>query len=652
MKVCVIGAGPSGLVAAKYLCQDPDVAQVVVFESSDSIGGTFVNKVYDDTSLVSSTTLTAFSDFRFRDLSSRHVTATEYVEYLLDYAHQFHVLECIQFNTTVTSITTKKNSSERYIVKLKHMGSDYEECFDAIAVCSGLHNVPIVPDATTIPNLDKFRGQILHSSQYRNRDIFHGKRVLIVGCGETAMDIAYRAAQSVGPTGSVGMVVRHGFLSIPHYMGSVDKPLDVFITNLFEHAMEHPWVHALQLRWSLSTYVIRFFLLLLGSSWGFNQWAFPVKEVKRGYHILNKSHAAMAHLNAYAKRKYGWLGRISMWLFEESDLTPIIAFGGNGKGIKCIAPDSPTTSDETSPDSFSSLTPSSGAALTSTSSPSSTVEFESGETFPNCDLIVFCTGYQQKFPFFADDFFAEINSSCSSTVTTTVTGNEKHIKSVLLDIPLSTPGAAPSGSCARGFRHASGEQTLPSRHFICDPDGPHPRIGFFGFVRPNVGAIPPMSEVQVMWWLQSLKGKVRSPTAENRKLSHPSYMLLGKKYQYGVDYGNYMHRVAEEIGAAPSLGSLFRHGGLRALYAYCQGQAHVPIFRLVGPYRSEACWDIVRGELFDVCIDRGFLENAGLAFMNWSFLGINLTAYVAEFIYCYSIGLITGRKFRGFAKYS
>jgi dimethylaniline monooxygenase (N-oxide forming) len=646
MKVCVIGAGPSGLVAAKYLCQDPDVSQVVVYESSSCLGGTFVNKVYDDTSLVSSTTLTAFSDFRFQDSTSRHVSATEYVEYLLDYAHHFHILECIQFNTTVASITTKKNSSERYVVHLKYMGNDYEEGFDAIAVCSGLHNIPIIPDARTIPNLDKFRGQVMHSSQYRNREIFHGKRVLIVGCGETAMDIAYRAAITVGPSGSVGMVVRHGFLSIPHYMGSVDKPLDVFITNLFEHAMEHPWVHSLQLRWSLSTYVIRFFLLLLGSSWGFNQWTFPVKEVKRGYHILNKSHAAMSHLNAYAKRKYGLFGRLSMWLYGESGLTPIAAFGGNGKGIKCIAHAS---------------SPSPAA--------SSTVEFESGESFPDCDMIVFCTGYQQKFPFFADDFFStsdDDSTPLASAVTSTTTGDEKHVKSVLSVLPPSSAASSGSRACSvsgdcvsmSGFRHANGEHTLPSRHFISDPDGPHPRIGFFGFVRPNVGAIPPMAELQVMWWLQSLKRKVKPtcPLESNGRsskgsASSASYMLLGKKYQYGVDYGNYMHRLAEEIGAAPSLGSLFKGGGVRALFAYCQGQAHVPLFRLVGPYRSKVCWDVVRGELLDVCVDRGLLENAGLALMNCGFLGINLTAYIIELLYCYSIGFVTGRKFRGFAKY-
>ena len=89
------------------------------------------------------------------------------------------------------------------------------------------------------------------------------------------------------------------------------------------------------------------------------------------------------------------------------------------------------------------------------------------------------------------------------------------------------------------------EDALPSWHHIIDPL--EPRMAFIGFVRPNVGAIPPIAEMQVMWWLRVLAGDVRRP------LGTPSYHVLGRKYAYGVDYGNYMHRLAEEIGAAPSL---------------------------------------------------------------------------------------------------
>ena len=101
-----------------------------------------------------------------------------------------------------------------------------------------------------------------------------------------------------------------------------------------------------------------------------------------------------------------------------------------------------------------------------------------------------------------------------------------------------------------------------------------------------------------------------------------SYMILGSKYNYGVDYGNYMHRLAEEIDSAPQIRPLLSDPKL--LLTYAMGQAHGPVFRLRGPFASEACKKICRTELWEVIKQRGWLENLGLSLMNLLFLGINL----------------------------
>lgn len=64
-RVCVIGAGPSGLVALKTLLENS--YECVCLEKDDTIGGTFVNKAYDSGRLVSSKYITAFSDFRISE---------------------------------------------------------------------------------------------------------------------------------------------------------------------------------------------------------------------------------------------------------------------------------------------------------------------------------------------------------------------------------------------------------------------------------------------------------------------------------------------------------------------------------------------------------------------------------------------------------
>lgn len=159
----------------------------------------------------------------------------------------------------------------------------------------------------------------------------------------------------------------------------------------------------------------------------------------------------------------------------------------------------------------------------------STVTFIDG-TKADFDVILLATGYTQRFPF--------------------------------LDPAPTT--SAPRGIDPRGGASAPRgvEDPLPADHYIVD--SAEPRLAFIGFVRPNVGAIPPMAELQALWWIARLRGQVAAHRGP------PSYGLLGKKLAYGVDYGNYMHQLAAEFGGAPAVSQLARRP--RVLLAYCLGQ--------------------------------------------------------------------------------
>jgi len=128
-----------------------------------------------------------------------------------------------------------------------------------------------------------------------------------------------------------------------------------------------------------------------------------------------------------------------------------------------------------------------------------------------------------------------------------------------------------------------------------------------------------------------------------------TYMVLGSKYPYGVDYGNYMHRIAEDIGVAPTLACLARSSNhpLRALFTYCMGQSYIPLFRLQGPFASKVCWKVVHGELWDVCLNRGLGENFGLMVVCGISLWMNLAACVGEALWC----LLTLRRPAFFVRY-
>ncbi|CAK8993082.1 Monooxygenase PC-14 (Penitrem biosynthesis cluster 1 protein PC-14) [Durusdinium trenchii] len=536
MRVLVVGAGPSGLVAAKTLGEAGWTARVV--EASDRVGGTFANKTYDDGRLVSSKFITAFSDARLGGDVADHPSIEAYLAYLEEYCERFGLRDKIRFDTVVEEVGAREVDTGEYVVRLRlDDGRRVVERYDAVCVCSGLHNVPSMPE---IPGLDKFEGETKHSSQYKDKSEFAGKRVLVVGSGETGLDLVFRAIQV---TPDVVLATRSGFLSVPYVIAD-GLPLDTFITNLCECSHLHPLLERFKIKWKFTTPFIRLaFMLGTGSSVGYNQWAGGKRpeEVQRGHLIINKSTDAMPFINRAAKRK-SWLGRKVFSFLDDGPIYREFADREitTKRGIKRFVPNSKL------------------------------VEFDDGSQVA-FDLVVFATGYQVSFPFISQD------------------------------------------------QH---KQSLPNEHNIVRTG--EPTLAFIGFVRPNVGAIPPMSEMQVMWWIQRLRGAIDGPTAP------PTYRLLGKNERtgaYGVDYGAYMHDLARDIGAAPTLRGF---ASTRALVAWALGQAYVPFFRLQGPFADPDALRIAETELFDPVARRPWASNALFVFLIGLFSVFNVLATIAS----------------------
>lgn len=199
-----------------------------------------------------------------------------------------------------------------------------------------------------------------------------------------------------------------------------------------------------------------------------------------------------------------------------------------------------------------------------------TIHFENGE-YEDYDFIVFCTGYIQKFPFLF------------------------HSNTKNKDDP------------------------LPEEHMICNAD--EPTLAFIGFVRPNVGAIPPMSEMQTMWWIERklrpfFAAKTRSV---DRKRCHKcandviSYKLLGQNprtKKYAVDFGAYMHDLAREIKCAPDLLFTWVWRNPKVAIAYSLGQSYVTFFRLEGPFKCKKAIEVSQNELYTPVIKRGIIGNS------------------------------------------
>jgi dimethylaniline monooxygenase (N-oxide forming) len=145
----------------------------------------------------------------------------------------------------------------------------------------------------------------------------------------------------------------------------------------------------------------------------------------------------------------------------------------------------------------------------------------------------------------------------------------------------------------------------------------HPSIAFIGFVRPGVGAIPPIAEQQAMWWTALITGRMQIPT------DPPHYHLLARKasrIQYGVDHSAYMSTLAKDFGGAPDLVDLWRAHGFKVVLTYCFGASFVTFYRLVGPFKSDVAADITKTELAETIARRGLLGNL--------FFGVSRTLFV------------------------
>ncbi|MFF2013898.1 flavin-containing monooxygenase [Streptomyces sp. NPDC058195] len=213
-RVAVIGAGAAGLASAKALLDDG--LDVTVLERGDRPGGLWApdgdgtSPAYDSLHLNTSKGRTEFADFpmprRWPDFPSAALVGG----YLAEYADTFGVTGRIRFGSTVSAVRHRDAGWE--VTALR--GTDRTtEAYDAVVVANGHNREPKWP-APAYPGA--FDGTQLHAHDYRSPEAFAGLRVLVVGMGNSAMDIAVDV--SYVSSGPVLLSARHGTHIVPKYL--------------------------------------------------------------------------------------------------------------------------------------------------------------------------------------------------------------------------------------------------------------------------------------------------------------------------------------------------------------------------------------------------------------------------------------------------
>lgn len=199
MKVAVIGAGASGLAAIKC-CLDEGL-KPDCFERSEHIGGLwyYQNEAIDGQASVMKSTvintskeMMSYSDFPIPAQFPVFMHNTYVQRYMTMYAETFGLTKHIRFHTEVLSVKRCKDfeTTGLWNIQIRDLskgGLTEDLVYDAVMICTGHHAEKNVP---TFPGLDKFKGEVIHSHDYKHSKGYEDKRILIIGIGNSGGDAA------------------------------------------------------------------------------------------------------------------------------------------------------------------------------------------------------------------------------------------------------------------------------------------------------------------------------------------------------------------------------------------------------------------------------------------------------------------------------
>ncbi|XP_034369257.1 flavin-containing monooxygenase 5-like isoform X2 [Arvicanthis niloticus] len=264
-RIAVIGAGISGLGAIKC-CLDEDL-EPTCFERSDDIGGLWkfqknpsekMPSIYRSVSINTSKEMMCFSDFPVPDHFPNYMHNCKLMDYFRMYAERFSLLDYIRFKTTVRSVRKRPDFSVhgQWDVVVEADGKRESLVFDGILVCSGHHTDPHLP-LKSFPGIEKFEGSYFHSREYKSPEDYVGKRIIVVGIGNSGVDIAvelscvakqvflstrrgswilHRVWNNGYPMDSSLFTRFHSFLQKTLTTEAVNKYLEKLLNSRFNHA--------------------------------------------------------------------------------------------------------------------------------------------------------------------------------------------------------------------------------------------------------------------------------------------------------------------------------------------------------------------------------------------------------------------------------
>jgi len=221
-RYCIVGAGPCGLLTARAFT----LAGIPYdqFERHSDVGGIWDidnpgSSMYESAHFISSKFTSNFFGAPMPDSYPDYPNYRQILDYIRDFAGRFGLRDKIAFGVEVlraTPIGPKAESGWRV-----ELSTGEARTYKGLVVANGVTWHPSLPD---YPGLATFKGEVRHAVTYRDATEFAGKRVLIVGAGNSGVDIACDAARQAD---AAFISLRRGYHFVPKHLFGV--PTDVFL---------------------------------------------------------------------------------------------------------------------------------------------------------------------------------------------------------------------------------------------------------------------------------------------------------------------------------------------------------------------------------------------------------------------------------------
>jgi len=225
MKACIIGAGSSGIAAAQVL-QSRGI-DFDCFEKGSKTGGNWryendngMSSAYRSLHINTSRRVMAFKSLPMPESYPDYPDHFQMAAYFDEVVDRFRLRERIEFGTEVLSVVPVDGSAGEWDVTIKGPGGEETRRYGAVLVANGHHWDARWPEPA-FAGAGEFAGEQIHAHEYRESDIAKGKRVLVLGIGNSAVDIAVESSRIADAT---LLATRRGAWVIPKYLNG--KPVD------------------------------------------------------------------------------------------------------------------------------------------------------------------------------------------------------------------------------------------------------------------------------------------------------------------------------------------------------------------------------------------------------------------------------------------